>query len=530
VVAIAACLAWPALEVARLLGSAGRVYLLGGDQALLELQARRAWHWDLLVGPYSRYGWHHPGPALAYLLALPVRLFEQQGPGLYVGTALINGLAGLVVVAWVWRRRGARAALGASGALCLLDASFGVASLRYPWNPYLIVVPLLAFVVVWADGLGGHLGALAWAAVLASYVAQTDISAALYVVVAEAVAVAACVVRWRRKSPPSGGWVRAPGAALAGWLVFVASWVPSVVELFRDHPNNIRLILGFLKASASEPVPSFRASAHQVLNALTIVPFTYHTIGGPGGSALIARSHTELALGLALLASVSALAIYRSWRLGDLVAGAVVAGSLAAAVFGLATEMRSPLPQLSYIVVWMAFVPAGVAVGAAEVFLGPKVGQIQSPPPGPTTGRGGRALVALCLAGTLVAGAVCVREDLRLPAEWKTNDPVLALFSKAALGYLKPSDHVVDVDMADDAAFPQAAGLVLQLVRSGRSTTVTPARYLFIFGNERRPDRPASVTFTVYDRAKGQLPNPLPGRLLASSGGEWLVASRSQAK
>src|SRR5690348_18094210 len=58
-----------------LLAEAGRIVAQGqhvvmyGDQALLELGTRRAIHLDQLVGPYSRSGFHHPGPAVFYLLA-----------------------------------------------------------------------------------------------------------------------------------------------------------------------------------------------------------------------------------------------------------------------------------------------------------------------------------------------------------------------------------------------------------------------------------------------------------------------------
>jgi hypothetical protein len=40
--------------------------VLYGDQALIELGARRESHLDHLVGPYSRDGFHHPRPAVFY--------------------------------------------------------------------------------------------------------------------------------------------------------------------------------------------------------------------------------------------------------------------------------------------------------------------------------------------------------------------------------------------------------------------------------------------------------------------------------
>ena len=46
------------------------------DMALLELYTRHAAQNDLLVGPYSRFFWHHPGPAMFYLFR---PLYELSG-------------------------------------------------------------------------------------------------------------------------------------------------------------------------------------------------------------------------------------------------------------------------------------------------------------------------------------------------------------------------------------------------------------------------------------------------------------------
>jgi hypothetical protein len=40
-----------------------------GDLAVIELSVRNALRGHPLLGPYSRFGWDHPGPALFYLLA-----------------------------------------------------------------------------------------------------------------------------------------------------------------------------------------------------------------------------------------------------------------------------------------------------------------------------------------------------------------------------------------------------------------------------------------------------------------------------
>ncbi|HTZ08663.1 MAG TPA: hypothetical protein VMB72_06315, partial [Acidimicrobiales bacterium] len=58
------------IELTRLLVSSGPVYPTG-DLALVDLAVRSATRFQQVLGPYDRFGWHHPGPAYFYLLALP---------------------------------------------------------------------------------------------------------------------------------------------------------------------------------------------------------------------------------------------------------------------------------------------------------------------------------------------------------------------------------------------------------------------------------------------------------------------------
>ncbi|MDQ6837142.1 MAG: hypothetical protein M3137_02040, partial [Actinomycetota bacterium] len=193
VIAMIAIGAWPLVAVGRLVGQRNAVTSPLGDQALLEMGARRAMHLQELVGPYSRFGWHHPGPALFYVLALPTWLFGS-GPGISVGTALINGAAAVATVAYVWRRWGGVPALWASAALSGLCLGLSFFDLLYPWNPDVLALPIVAFTVLWADAVRGHVTALVWAAVLGSFVVQAHISTAPFVLVMIVAAVLSALV------------------------------------------------------------------------------------------------------------------------------------------------------------------------------------------------------------------------------------------------------------------------------------------------------------------------------------------------
>src|SRR5207245_552305 len=159
--AVAAVVAPLVFEVVRTLTGRGAHVALWGDNPLLELATRDALHGHQLLGPYSRFGWHHPGPAYFYWLALPVLLLEPGGAGIYLGATLLNLAAGAVVLGVVWRRAGPLATAWTSAALAAFFLVLGPGFLREPWNPFVVVLPLAALVVLCADAAGGgHAAAL----------------------------------------------------------------------------------------------------------------------------------------------------------------------------------------------------------------------------------------------------------------------------------------------------------------------------------------------------------------------------------
>jgi hypothetical protein len=73
---------WPSFAVAQCLGLVSLSRSLGpswlvGDAALLELNVISALRGDQLLGPYSQYGWHHPGPLRATMAPQRVPAHSQ---------------------------------------------------------------------------------------------------------------------------------------------------------------------------------------------------------------------------------------------------------------------------------------------------------------------------------------------------------------------------------------------------------------------------------------------------------------------
>lgn len=219
----------------------GGTYNPAGDLAMTELVTRDVGSRAVLLGPYSRDGWHHPGPALYYLLVLPYRLLGSASTALAVAALAINGgsVAGMAAIA---RRRGGVAPMLLTLVGCaLVLRSLGPDEVRLAWNPYITVLPygLLVF-LTWALTCRDR-WALPVAVFVASFVAQTHIgyvALALPLLVLGTVwLVAASWSQWRR--------LVAPGLTAAA--IGLVMWLPAVIQQLTNQPGNLHVALEWFR-------------------------------------------------------------------------------------------------------------------------------------------------------------------------------------------------------------------------------------------------------------------------------------------
>jgi len=260
-----------------------------GDHAVLELRTLDVGtRHTPLVGPYSRYGWSHPGPALFYALAPTLRLFGGRDIGLLAGAVVINGLALACIVAATWRRRDTAALVFVALITAMLVRAHGGSALLDPWNPNVIVLPLLAAAVCAWTAAAGSRWALVATVVLATFVAQTHIGAAPAALALVVFALAwVGFDAWHSRGDERRRRVHTLAIALgAGLLV----WLPAIVQAATTDGGNLRDIWNFW--SASHSVTGFAQGARLVAPQFAI-------------PAPWMGAHEQIALGGALVPSAN---------------------------------------------------------------------------------------------------------------------------------------------------------------------------------------------------------------------------------
>ncbi|MCU1454211.1 MAG: hypothetical protein JWN46_2357 [Acidimicrobiales bacterium] len=228
--------------VAALISAGRRPWLPASDWARIELHVREVGTSHTpLVGAFSRYGWHHPGPWPFYLLSVPYRLVGAAH-GLLVGAALWNLVTLVALAALLWTTdRGL--ALMALPMLALLVHTLGAGFLNDPWNPSLPVLSIALLVAVaHRHALGARWSGPALFG-LASLVVQSEVT---WLPLAAAVVAAAVISRHvtTRKATlrVATNRFRLMPATLASIAVVALAWTPVVIDQATAHPGNLTLI------------------------------------------------------------------------------------------------------------------------------------------------------------------------------------------------------------------------------------------------------------------------------------------------
>ena len=225
------------IGIIALLGGSDANFRSVGDNALNELRMRDFGHHTLLLGPYSRDGWSHPGPALYYLFAIPYRIFGSRSSAFSACALTLNGAAVVSMIVIARRTSGRLMMLLVAAAVAIITMNLGWEVLRNPWNPYVTILPFgLLFLSCWALACG-HRWHLPLAAAVATFCVQTHI---VYLPVAAALVTwggVGALVTHRRDRRRREGATWGIGALVATVAILAVMWAPPIIDQITGTGN-----------------------------------------------------------------------------------------------------------------------------------------------------------------------------------------------------------------------------------------------------------------------------------------------------
>jgi hypothetical protein len=445
----------------------GGDYRPSADEAWIELQIRDIGHHPVLLGPYSRFGWFHPGPLLYYLLWLPYRITGSTGASLAVAALTLNALV-VVAIALVARKRGGLPLVLVTLFLVgLLSAGEGARFFRDVWNPLITVLPFVLLVLLAWSMSCAEAWALPAGFAVATFLVQTHVG---YGLVAAALLLAgiagAAVTAWRRRSDGLHAerlrsWIRMLVVTIGIGAVL---WLPVVVQQIRDEPGNLGALLRFFRDHGREH--SYGDGWHVVAAQLSAWPDWVHghVVRNIYSGALDLSGATPIAVWALVLVAAGVLTWRRAkdaFRLDVLVALTIVTAIVS--VSRIVGEIFPYLVTWTWAVgmlTWLAIAWSVVRWWQEREATDARVGQV-------ALGVVGAALVVVSIVNTVDA-ATAGNPDAD-GSRW-----VKGLVAKVRDG-LPPGDGVVEIRGGTTPGSAWVgAGVAAQLERDGIDTRVAP--------------------------------------------------------
>ena len=429
------------------------------DTAVIEIYTREALSGRLLVGPYSRFGWHHPGPLYFYVLAPIYVLGGEKTAALNAG-ALTLSLVAVAIITWTSARIAGEAV--STAFLAVVTAYVWRVSelVDSAWNPHVVVLQTIALLVVSAALSCGDFAALPFAAVIASFVIQTDVALVPLASAILAVSTAAALAATRRE-PPNDAAVRVTGHSLAitAWLMAIVWFIPTA-EQVSHTPGNMTALWQFFvdRPGHGQPLGTATAAWASMLTAVLRPGFSLATgaVVAPDTSGL----PIVLALALMLLAAIAAVWAFRARRQG---LAWLATLSVVGAIVTLWSTTRIDGSINDHMIFWFAAVGgANIAVCGGALLTWMQ----QTLDPGHRTARLVAPLAHSVPLGVLLWIGLCQVDRARqgsFPAT--VTSPAIPNFANSIRRYLRDSGVQRPLVRIDQEQWGMAAGILLELQR-----------------------------------------------------------------
>lgn len=284
-----------------------------GDYAANAIQIQNAKHFHELLGNYSRWGFHHPGPGFFYLFAAGELVFHDwlhmvpEAMNAYILTILLANVAALFASMWIVARH-TRSALFLPAAilsslvliyvigrtLSLIDASQNSIPhtvLGSVWMPYVVLFCFLFYMVSCAALACGNIRYFPGATFAGLMLLHAHVAQVLFVGVLAVMAAASWVWRGRCQGPlPARLKLGRRELLVSAGLVLVFA-TPVVTELIAHKPNNLHAIQEYRREQPAFP-NSFAQAVRYELGFYTFLRNPEVVLAQPSPK-LLARAMAE---------------------------------------------------------------------------------------------------------------------------------------------------------------------------------------------------------------------------------------------
>jgi len=454
------------------------------DTAVIESYTLMATQGRLLVGAYSRFQWHHPGPLYFYLLAPFYAASGDKTTGLNAGSAALSIGSMVLMTAVLYRRKPGMAVLAGAGlAAFAWRAADATAS---PWNPHVPVLPIAASIVLAADVIAGEDRVLPLVALLTSLAAQAHVALLPCALVIGAAA-ALHAVRGALQGRDRARW-RWSLAWTAATLAVV--WALPAYEQITGQPrgNLTELWQFFLHQAGHGQTLPVAVSAWSDMLVGVLRPDFYVAQGWPYVESPVHWAEWVVIADIAVLVTAAAL----RWRSGDTFAAVLCALLVTASAVALWSATRIEDRVFDHDVFWMTGIGVlNVAVAAERLIAAATSGAASTVGLAPV-----RWIVCMLLAAACLPPAIAV--DARTRQSF--TPPPDALAARQLAGDL---EHFIDQEAVmrplikiDQDAWGIAAGAILELQKRGRPVAVEED-WVVMFTPEFRPNGREDAVVTV---------------------------------
>lgn len=480
-----------------------------GDLAVLELYTLQATKGQQLTGPYSRFGWHHPGPIYFYLMAPLYQLTAHDPVSLQLSALTIGTISCLAILLISFRHHPLAIFCSVAILLPAVVAAPGPGFFANPWNPYVTVLPFALFIVLCVELCLGH-GALLPAAVgVGSFLIQTHIS---YTPLVGMFSLATLLV-WTmpavrerlglpaRKPTVSAFWTVI--SVVLGGLI----WLPVAVEEITRHPGNLTLLFEFFTASrypAHGLAEAFDALARQLPGPMLLLARIAGRSATTGGSTAPWDVFAVLQVALLHLAFLQALRLRQGYR--------AVLGAFGTLGFWVAlwATLHIEGELESYLIVWASALGLIQWIAIASVLVPTAAGGSSS-----WLRRFRPAGALAALVSVLLIADVSLRASpigSLFPTEQSNRYRALATHLEEYLGRVADGPFLIQLH---HPIWPSAAAIILQLEKAGVPIHVDAA-WVPMFGAPLSPSGKETTDIVITDRsADAPRPNPLVDHVVA---------------